>query len=154
MTVLDLVRPEHPAAAVVLAALDREYRAGYGTLLEREDGLYHPDEFAPPTGAFVVIRDGDETMAGGALRRLADGVGEIKRMWTAPRARGRGYARRVLAVLEATAIDYGYETLRLETATPQLAAIALYRSVGYEPVEAYGLFRDDPRFVYYEKRLS
>jgi ribosomal protein S18 acetylase RimI-like enzyme len=154
MTVLDLVRPEHPAAAAVLAALDHEYRAGYGTLLEREDGVYHPDEFTPPRGAFVVIRRGDETMAGGALRRLSDGVGEIKRMWTAPQARGRGYARRVLAVLEATAIDYGYHTLRLETATPQLAAIALYRSVGYEPAEAYGLFRDDPRFVYFEKRLS
>ena len=106
----------------------------------------------PPHGAFVVIRDGEETMAGGALRRLSDGVGEIKRMWTAPRARGRGYARRVLAVLEATAIDYGYRTLRLKTATLQVAAIALYRSVGYEPIEPHGLVRDD--FVYYEKRLS
>ena len=154
MTVMDLVRPEHPAAAVVLAALEQEYRAGYGALLDREEGVYHPDEFAPPYGAFVVIRDGEETMAGGALRRLSDSVGEIKRMWTAPRARGRGYARRVLAVLEATAIDYGYRKLRLETAKPQLAAIALYRSVGYEPAEPYGMFRDDPRFVYYEKRLS
>jgi ribosomal protein S18 acetylase RimI-like enzyme len=144
MTALDLVRPEHPSAAAVLAALEQEY----------EDGVYHPDEFAPPRGAFVVIRRGEETMAGGALRRLSDGVGEIKRMWTAPQARGRGYARRVLAVLEATAIDYGYRTLRLETATPEPAAIALYRSVGYEPTEAYGSFRDDPRFVYLEKRLS
>jgi ribosomal protein S18 acetylase RimI-like enzyme len=142
MTVLDLVRPEHPAAAAVLA--------GAGDL----EDVFHPEEFAPPHGAFVVIRRDGETMAGGALRRLSDGVGEITRMWTAPRARGCGYARRVLAVLEATAIDYGYHTLRLETATPQLAAIALYRSVGYEPAEAYGLFRDDPRFVYFEKRLS
>jgi ribosomal protein S18 acetylase RimI-like enzyme len=154
MTVLDLVRPEHPSAATVLAALEQEYRAGYGALLEREHGVYHPDEFAPPRGAFVVIRRGEETMAGGALRRLTDGVGEIKRMWTAPQARGRGYARRVLAVLEATAIDYGYQTVRLETATPQLAAIALYRSVGYEPTESYGIFRDDPRFMYFDKRLS
>ena len=72
MTVLDLVRPEHPAAAAVLAAI------------EREDDLHHPEEFAPPHGAFVVIRDGDETMAGGGLRRVSDGVGEIRRMWTAP----------------------------------------------------------------------
>jgi ribosomal protein S18 acetylase RimI-like enzyme len=154
MTVMDVVSPEHPAAAVVLAALEREYRAGYGTLLEREDGVYHPDEFAPPHGAFVVIRHGGETLAGGALRRISHDVGEIKRMWTAPQARGRGYGRRVLAVLEATAVEYGYRTLRLETATPQAAAIALYRSVGYEATERYGLFRDDPRFVYYEKRLT
>jgi hypothetical protein len=38
MTVLDLVRLEHPAAAAVPASL--------------EDGVYHPDEFAP-SGDFV-----------------------------------------------------------------------------------------------------
>jgi ribosomal protein S18 acetylase RimI-like enzyme len=126
MIVLDLVRPEL-------------------------DGLHHPEEFAPPTGASVVIRDGGDTMAGGGLRRVSDGIGEISRMWTAPRARGRGYARRVLAVLEATAIDYGYRTLRLEAATSAAAAIALYRSVGYEQIEPRGLSGD---FVYFEKRLS
>jgi ribosomal protein S18 acetylase RimI-like enzyme len=136
MIALDLVRPEHPAAAAVFAA---------------QEGIYHPDEFAPPHGAFVVIRHGDRTMAGGGLRRVSDGVGEIKRMWTAPRARGRGYGRRVLAVLEATAMDYGYRTLRLETASAAAAAIALYRSVGYQPTERNGLSGD---FVYYEKRLS
>ena len=138
MTAMDLVRPEHPAAAAVLDALD-------------DAGVFHPDEFAPPHGAFVVIRNGEVTMAGGALRRLSDGVGEIERMWTAPRARGRGYARRVLAVLEATAMDYGYRTLRLKAAAPQVAAIALYRSVGYEPIAAQGLTDD---FVYFEKPLS
>jgi GNAT superfamily N-acetyltransferase len=136
MTTLDLVRPEHPAAAAVLTG---------------QDGLFHPDEFVPPHGAFVVIRNGGETMAGGGLRRLSEGVGEIERMWTAPQARGRGYARRVLAVLEATAIDYGYRTLRLKTAMPQIAAAALYRSVGYEPAAPNGFAGD---FVYYEKRLS
>jgi ribosomal protein S18 acetylase RimI-like enzyme len=108
-------------------------------------------EFVPPHGASVVIRHGEETMAGGALRRHSDGVGEIKRMWTAPRARGRGYARRVLAVLEATAMDIGYRTLRLETASSAAAAIALYRSVGYEQIESSALSGE---LLYYEKRLS
>jgi ribosomal protein S18 acetylase RimI-like enzyme len=108
-------------------------------------------EFVPPHGASVVIRHGEETMAGGALRRHSDGVGEIKRMWTAPRARGRGYARRVLAVLEATAIDYGYRTVRLETPAAAAAAIALYRSVGYRQIETGGLAGE---LEYYEKRLS
>jgi ribosomal protein S18 acetylase RimI-like enzyme len=107
-------------------------------------------EFEPPHGAFVVIRRDEQTMAGGALRRLSDGVGEIERMWTAPEARGRGYARRVLAVLEAAAIDYGYRALRLKTAPSQAAAIALYRSVGYEPAAASGL----SDFLFFEKRLS
>ena len=149
-----LVPPDDPAVQVVLAALADEYRAVYGTLLDREHGVYADEEFMPPRGAFLVVRDGDRTVAGGALRRLADGVGEIKRLWTAPEARGRGHARRVLDALEAAAADYGYQAVRLETATPQAAAIALYRSAGYEPTEAYGMFRYDPRFVYSEKRLS
>jgi ribosomal protein S18 acetylase RimI-like enzyme len=107
-------------------------------------------EFVPPHGATVVIRKDEQTMAGGALRRLSDGVGEIERMWTAPQARGRGYARRVLAVLEAAAMDYGYRALRLKTAPSQAAAIALYRSVGYEPAPASGL----SDFLFFEKRLS
>ena len=107
-------------------------------------------EFEPPHGAFVVIRRGEQTMAGGTLRRLSDGVGEIERMWTAPEARGRGYARRVLAVLEAAAMDYGYRAVRLKAAPSQVAAIALYRSVGYEPATAAGL----SDFVFFEKRLS
>lgn len=149
-----LVSPDDPSVQVVLAALAVEYRAGYGTLLERENGVYADEEFMPPRGAFVVIHEGKTTVAGGALRRLGDGVGEIKRMWTAPEARGRGHGRRVLAALEATARDYGYGAVRLETATPQAAAIELYRSAGYRPTEAYGMFRDDPRFLYLEKRLS
>jgi GNAT superfamily N-acetyltransferase len=108
-------------------------------------------EFVPPHGASVVIRHDEETMAGGALRRLSEEVGEIERMWTAPLARGRGYGRRVLAVLEAAALDYGYRTLRLKAAPSQAAALALYRSVGYEPTEARGLTGD---YLYFEKRLS
>ena len=107
-------------------------------------------ELMPPRGAVVVVRNGDETMAGGALRSLSDGVGEIERLWTAPLARGRGYGRRVLAVLEAAALDYGYRTLRLKASPSQAAALALYRSVGYEPIETRGL----GDYLCFEKRLS
>ncbi len=39
----------------------------------------------------------------------------------------------------------------LEFVPLQVAAIALYRSVGYEPIEAPGLAGD---FVFFAKRLS
>ena len=59
-------------------------------------------------------------VAGGALRRLGPGVGEIKGLWTAPAHRGRGYGRRVLQALEAAAVRRGYHTLRLETGRLEL----------------------------------
>jgi GNAT superfamily N-acetyltransferase len=115
MSVLRLVSPTHPAAAPLLAGLRYEYHRDYGPTVAGELHRLSPIEFLPPSGAFLIVEQDGMTVAGGALRRLGGGVGEIKRMWTAPRFRGRGYARLVLAELEQAALRRGYHTLRLET---------------------------------------
>jgi ribosomal protein S18 acetylase RimI-like enzyme len=154
MSVLRLVSPTQPVAAPLLAGLRQEYTDLYGTDVAAEVDRYSPMEFLPPSGAFLIVEHDGMTVAGGALRRLGHGAGEIKRMWTAPRFRGRGYARRVLGALEDAAGRRGYHTLRLETGNLQLAAIALYRSAGYEEIANYGAHAADPRCVSFEKRLD
>jgi GNAT superfamily N-acetyltransferase len=148
------VTPTHPAAAPLLAGLRHEYTRAYGPEVALELDRYSIYEFLPPGGAFIVLEVDGMTVAGGALRRLGPGVGEIKRMWTAPAQRGRGYGRRILAALEAAAVRRGYHTLRLETGDVLDAAIGLYRSSGYEPIEAYGFWGADPRALSFEKRLD
>jgi ribosomal protein S18 acetylase RimI-like enzyme len=154
MTASRMVAYDDPAVAPVLAGLDEEYRALYGAAVEGELELYNASEFAPPLGAFLIVESGGATVAGGALRRLADGVGEIKRMWTAPAHRGRGHARRVLGDLEAVAARYGYRALRLQTGDLQAAAVALYHSAGYRSIARYGRYRDEPRCLCFEKLLA
>jgi ribosomal protein S18 acetylase RimI-like enzyme len=154
MTEPRMVSHDDPAAAPVLAGLEQEYRSLYGDVVDGEIELYDAAEFAPPMGAFLVVEAGRETVAGGALRRLADGIGEIKRMWTAPSHRGRGHARRVLADLEAIGARYGYRALRLQTGDLQTAAISLYHSSGYRPIERYGRYRHEPRCLCFEKVLA
>ena len=61
-----------------------------------------------------------------------------------PRLRGAGVARRMLAHLEATAAESGYDALVLETGLRQPEAIALYESSGYVPVPGFGYHRDLP----------
>jgi ribosomal protein S18 acetylase RimI-like enzyme len=152
---LRLVSPSDPAAAPLLAGLRHEYHRAYGPEVAAELDRYSPIEFLPPGGAFLIVEEDGMTVAGGALRRLGDGVGEIKRMWTSPDHRGRGHARRVLTALEQAAGRRGYHTLRLETGNLQLAAIALYTSAGYGEIEPYGrYFSDHPRCVCFEKRLD
>jgi len=104
--------------------------------------------------ATLVVVEGDETVAGGALRRWADGIGEIKRMWTAPGHRRRGHARRVLAALEDAARGCGYRSVRLETGVRQREAIALYLDVGYDPIDNYGRYAESELCVSFEKRLA
>lgn len=155
MSDLRLVSPTHPAAAPLLAGLRHEYHRDYGPEVAIDVDLYSPIEFLPPGGAFLIVEEDGATVAGGGLRRLGDGVGEIKRMWTAPDHRGRGHGRRVLTGLEQAAGRRGYHTLRLETGNLQLAAITLYTSSGYSEIEPYGrYFSEHPRCVCFEKRLD
>ena len=154
MSVLRLVSPTDPAVAPLLAGLGREYTELYGPDAASELNRCAPTEFLPPTGAFLIATDGGITVAGGALRHLGRGYGEIKRMWTDPCFRGRGHARRVLGELERAAIRRGYHAVRLETGTPQTAAVALYEAAGYRRIEPYGFHADDPRCLSFEKRLD
>ena len=91
----------------------------------------------PPRGWFFVARlDGRPVGCGGLVRLDAD-AGEIKRVWTAPDARGLGVARRVVAAIEATARGAGLSTLKLDTNRALTEAQTLYRRLGYVEIERY-----------------
>ena len=126
--------PDDPATWVLLDGLTRE----------EADGL------VPPRGALLVLVDGSETVAGGAIGPIDEGVGEIKRMWTAPTHRGNGYGRLVLAALERQAFELGYRLLRLKTGTAAGPALALYRSAGYRLAPPFDRY---PLAVEFEKWL-
>ena len=73
-------------------------------------------------------------------------------MWVAPSARGLGVGRRILTELEEHARRRGVARVRLETNRTLKEAGALYRSAGYDEVEA---FNDEPyAHHWFEKRLT
>jgi GNAT superfamily N-acetyltransferase len=86
----------------------------------------------------VLVRDGDTAVACGAIRDLGDGVAELKRMYVAPEARGRGLSRQVLDELERLATDRGFHRLVLETGVLQVQAMGLYMSAGYRSIPNFG----------------
>jgi GNAT superfamily N-acetyltransferase len=90
-----------------------------------------------PEGTCWVAFDGDDPVACGAVRVIGPGVAEIKRMYVAPRARGRGLGRALLRALERGAAELGCRTVRLDTMAAMGEAGALYRSAGYEPIADY-----------------
>jgi GNAT superfamily N-acetyltransferase len=96
-----------------------------------------PQDFAPPDGAFLVGAPHGEPVCGGGVKRLFPGCAEIKRMYVAPAARGRGLARALLSALEDEARRLGYVTVRLDTGPRQPHAHALYLSAGYRPIDDY-----------------
>jgi GNAT superfamily N-acetyltransferase len=133
-------------AVALISALNAELAARYP-----EPGATHfrldPDEVASGTGVFLVVRRVGRPVGCGALRRLRDevlvrdlgpAVGELKRMYVAPEARGQGVGRALLARLEHEARALGLTRLVLETGTRQAEALVLYRAAGFTPIPPYG----------------
>jgi DNA-binding MarR family transcriptional regulator/GNAT superfamily N-acetyltransferase len=110
-----------------------------------------PEETQPPHGVFLVVRCGGRPRGCGALRTLAPGIGEVKRMWIHPELRGRGAGRQLLQAIERHAKRLGLATLRLDTSRHLPEAIGLYRSAGYREIPAY----NDNRYAahWFEKSI-
>ena len=95
------------------------------------------DKFFPPNGRFYLILCGGEAAGIGCLKKLAEGVGEIQRMYVSAEFRGRGIGRAIAERLVADAKQIGYKTLRLESLKFLDSAHALYRSLGFRTINPY-----------------
>ncbi len=136
--VTELVHPDDPRAAPLLTDLLREYDERYGDLFgsaAEEMDRYPATQFAPPTGAFLLLLEDGAAVAGGAYRAHEDpGTAEVKRMWTHRDHRRRGLARRVLSELQRHAAAAGYRRAFLTTGPLQPEARELYLSAGWTPL--------------------
>ena len=127
------------------AELERRFPEGFdpGQSVSAE-----PDELA----VFLLLRGNGRPRGCGAVKVLAPGVGELKRMWIHPELRGRGVGKRLLGALEGAARKQNLTVLRLDTSAHLPEAIALYRSAGYREIPAYN---DNPYAAHwFEKRLG
>jgi DNA-binding MarR family transcriptional regulator/N-acetylglutamate synthase-like GNAT family acetyltransferase len=144
--------PDTADARLCLSTYFSELAARFETGFDAgADDSARVEDMAPPSGLFVIARlDGDAVGCGG-FKRVDRATGEIKRVWTAPSARGMGVARRMLRALEAAAREAGVKTLRLDTNRALTEAHALYRSEGYLEIARF----NDNSYAHhwFEKRL-
>ncbi len=129
--------PDEDPAAGLIAAMVAELRQRYRIEGERLGVPLEPSELAPPAGTYLVGWAGERAVAGGGLRTIGPGLGEIKRMYVAPGWRGKGVARRLLDALEEAARGLGMDTVRLDTGPEQPDARHLYQTAGYRPIDNY-----------------
>lgn len=118
-----------PDAEKLILELSEELAQLYGV----DDGSagFRPEDVEKPRAAFVVARVEGRPAGCGALRPLADGSAEVKRMYTRAEYRRQGVAQAMLAEIERIASEFGYRSVKLQTGPLQPEAIALYERVGY-----------------------
>ena len=147
----------HSDVALLEAAAQQFYVQIYGS---PDETPFTTADFSPPRGAFFVGYLDDAPVAMGGWRFRTPGVpraarrpAEIRRMFVHERVRRHGLARTVLAALEASAAAAGADWMVLETGSPQIAAVALYRSSGYIDVERFGYYAASEQALNLGRRL-
>lgn len=140
-TTFRLTRAETAEEFAAARALFEEYAAALGVDLcfqnfGRElDNL--PSEYGPPGGRLLLASLGGEHVGCAGVRKLGDGVCEMKRLYVRPRARGAGLGRVLAAEIVEAARELGYDSMRLDTLPSMKEAVPLYRSLGFKETEAY-----------------
>jgi ribosomal protein S18 acetylase RimI-like enzyme len=112
-----------------------------------------PKPYAPPGGRLLLAAADGVAVGVAGLKSLMPGIAEIKRLYVEPHARGLGLGRRLAERAITEAVAAGYDRVRLDTHRPSMqAAIALYRSLGFVEIPAYGPDLGG-EIAFFEKRL-
>ncbi|MET0392537.1 MAG: GNAT family N-acetyltransferase [Chitinophagaceae bacterium] len=150
MTSLQRTDSGHPHFIELVKQLDTD-------LAERDeqDHSFYAQYNGIDTIRHAVVAYADrQPVACGAIKEIAPGTMEVKRMYTLPANRGQGLAGRVLAELERWAAELGFSKCLLETGRRQPEAIALYEKSGYRIIPNYGQYAGVDNSVCFEKTLG
>jgi GNAT superfamily N-acetyltransferase len=133
--------PVHTDATRLLRAFYRDQVSRYG-FAESID--LKECEYTAPNGVFTVVyHEGRPAGCGGYhwIDRATSTV-EIKKTYLVPALRGKGVGRALLTWLERHAATAGAHRAILETGVRNAAALGLFTSAGYRPIERYVPGRD------------
>ena len=118
------------------------------------------DEFASfvlSDGVFYLLQVKEEIVGMGAIHKLKQETGEIKRMYIKPEYRGKGLGKEMLQQLLDKGKEFGFSAVYLETGAFMTTAQHLYRSMGFYDREEYPETEVPPQlrhvWLFMEKRL-
>ena len=150
MPTLTRTNPQHAAYISLVNKLDKEL-----AVFDGEDHAFY-DQFnkSDDIKCVVILFDEGTAVSCGAVKELDKTTMEVKRMYTPPSFRKKGFASKVLTELERWACELGYKKCVLETGSKQEAAIRMYEKSGYRRVENYGQYANVENSRCYEKKLG
>jgi GNAT superfamily N-acetyltransferase len=145
--VIEPVDPRRPDVRDALAQYFAEIVARGAVARVDPDEADDVDDYTEPRGRFLAVSRGGAVIGCGAIRSIAPEIGEVKRMWIRPDARGEGLGSRLLDALIEQSRAIGHTRLLLDTNAVLTQALALYGKHGFEPIERYNDNPDATHFL-------
>lgn len=150
---IDRVDPTSDGALYCLeryyAELASRFEEGFDVSLSCDP---EASDMVPPRGSFLVAMSDGLPIGCVGLKGSGSTLGEVKRLWVAPDARGAGLGKRMMTAIEAEARALSMDTLRLDTNRALPEAYELYKRNGWTEIDR---FNDDPYpDFFFEKRLT
>ncbi|MGC8203058.1 GNAT family N-acetyltransferase [Aliiroseovarius sp. PTFE2010] len=150
MIIVEQSDPRDPQATALL----QSSHALMESLFPPEDNFYLSiDALCAPDIRFFTAREGATILGTGALA-IKQGYGEIKSMFVAEPARGRGVADALMRQIEDVARGEGLAALMLETGNVLHAAHALYRRHGFTDRGPFGDYPAATSSIFMEKGIA
>lgn len=150
----------------IAAKTEKEYNDGmilfqeYANSLNISLDFQHFDEelkiinkmYGPPYGILIIAYNQNQAVGCAALRKIDEGICEVKRMYVQPNHRRLHIGNTLLEMLVNKAVEMKYSYMRLDTLDHMIPAITLYQHHGFYKIDAY-YFNPNNNTVYMEKSL-
>jgi putative acetyltransferase len=134
----EIIRATQPWQVQQARTLVLEYAAALGIHLDFQDFTQEmegfPGDYTPPGGC-LLLATGDHGPVGcAALRPLAPGLCEMKRLYVRVRHRGQGLGQQLARAILEEARARSYACMRLDLLPSMHEALGLYRRLGFQPL--------------------
>ncbi|MGH1414530.1 MAG: bifunctional helix-turn-helix transcriptional regulator/GNAT family N-acetyltransferase [Pelagimonas sp.] len=145
--------PEDARIQTCVQAYCDELSGILGVVFDRQtSGDPEAESLRSPKGIFLLALSDGLPIGCCGLKGQGGGLGEVKRLWVSPAARGLGLSKTLMTKIEDHARRLGMSRLQLDTNGRLTAALALYRNDGWHEIERYN---DNPYAEhFFEKSLS
>ena len=112
-----------------------------------------PGKYSKPEGRLYIVKNNDEFIGTIALRKIEDGICEMKRLFLKDKARGKGIGNELVAKIIQDAKDIGYKSMRLDTIKEKMPkAVSIYERYGFKETTPY-YHNPNPHTLFMELEL-
>ncbi|MGB0887902.1 MAG: GNAT family N-acetyltransferase [Vicingaceae bacterium] len=108
--------------------------------------------YGKPNGCFIYVLINNEVAGGVGVRKLEEGICEMKRLFVYDKFRGHQLGLLLSKELLKVSKELGYQKMRLDTIPRLKNAMQLYFLLGFYVIPKY-YNNPDKNVVYFEKKL-